>query len=186
MTMTMMMTMRLGVLWPLGAFVDPAFAPRFQWQLLAIGRVAGRFETIGWTGFATPRLLVRHRWVTAGLLHGLVWALRHVLVDFRQSFNAMGHAGLLEFAILCGATWTADRLLITWVDAKTHSLLLAVLMQTSETGWLFVLYPAMSCKQGLVWQTALAAALWPAVTAVLTGLARQRPCQCACRRCRGW
>ena len=98
---------------------------------MAIGRVAGRFETIGWTGFATPRLLVRHRLVTAGLLLGLVWALRHMRVDFRQNFNAMGPARLLEFAILCVATWTADRLLMTWVDAKTHSLLLAVLMQAS-------------------------------------------------------
>ena len=65
------------------------------------------------------------------MLLGLVWALRHMRVDFRQNFNAMGPAGLLEFAILCVATWTADRLLMTWVDAKTHSLLLAVLMQAS-------------------------------------------------------
>ena len=49
----------LAILWPLSALIEPAFAPRFQWALFAIGVVAGRFEEIGWTGFATPRLLTR-------------------------------------------------------------------------------------------------------------------------------
>lgn len=49
----------LGILGPLGAVVAPAFAPRFQWPLFAVGLVAGSFEEIGWTGFATPRLLAR-------------------------------------------------------------------------------------------------------------------------------
>jgi uncharacterized protein len=82
----------LAVLWPLSALVDPAFAPRFQWQLFVIGLVAGSFEEIGWTGFATPRLLARQRPFMAGLWLGLVWAVWHVWVDFRQNFNAVGIA----------------------------------------------------------------------------------------------
>ena len=61
------------------------------------------------------------------------------------------------------AALTAYRLLMTWVYANTQSLLLAVLMHASDSGWLFVLYPAISLEQGLVWQTAFAFALWVVV-----------------------
>ena len=60
----------LGILGGLGALADPAFAPRFQWWLFAAGLTAGLFEEIGWTGFATPRLLARHRLGRAGLWLG--------------------------------------------------------------------------------------------------------------------
>lgn len=159
----------LAVLWPLSTLVAPAFAPRFQWPLFAIGLVAGGFEEIGWTGFAAPRLLARMRLATAGLLLGLVWALWHLLVDVRQNFNTMGIAWLLEFAVFYVATLTAYRLLMTLVYANTRSLMLAVLMHASYTGWLFVLYPATSSKQGLIWKIAFAASLWAVVAVVVEG-----------------
>jgi membrane protease YdiL (CAAX protease family) len=152
-----------ATLWLLSVFVDAAFVPRFQWPLFAIGAVAGTFEEIGWTGFATQRLLARHRPFIAGLLLGLAWALWHALVDFRQNFHVMGITWLLEFAIFYVATLTAYRLLMTRVYANTQSLLLAVLMHASYTGWLFALYPGTSFQQGLIWQTVLAIGLWLAV-----------------------
>lgn len=155
-----------SILWLLGAFVAPEFAPRFQWPFFAIGLVAGSFEEIGWTGFATPRLLVRQQIFTAGLSLGLIWALWHALVDFRQNFNTMDSAWVLEFAVLYVAALTAYRLLMTWVYANTQSLLLAVLMHASYTGWLLVLFPSTSFEQGLLWQTALAAGLWIVVAVV--------------------
>jgi uncharacterized protein len=158
----------LVILWPLGTFVAPGFTPRFEWPLFAIGLVAGSFEEIGWTGFATPRLLARLRLFTAGLSLGLVWALWHVLVDFRQNFDTMGIAWLLEFAVLYVAALTAYRLLMTWVYANTKSLLLAVLMHASYTGWLLVLFPSTSFGQGLLWQTALAAGLWIVAATMVT------------------
>ena len=69
------------------------------------------------------------------------------------------------------AAFTAYRLLMTWVYANTQSLLLAVLMHASYSGWLFALYPATSLEQGLVWQTAFAVALW-VVVAVAVAVAR--------------
>lgn len=156
----------LAVLLPFSLFADSAFAPGFHWQLFAIGLVAGTFEEIGWTCFATPRLLERRRALSAGLMLGLVWALWHVLVDFRQNQSAMGLAWLLDFAVLYLATLTAYRILMTWMFAHTESLLLAVLMHASYTGWLFVLFPATSFEQGLAWQSTLAAALWLVVVVV--------------------
>lgn len=130
-------------------------------------------------------MLALKRLFIAGLSLGLVWALWHVPVDFRQNFNTVGAAWLLEFAAFYVAALSAYRLLMTWVYANTQSLLLAVLMHARYTGWLFVLYPATSFEQGLVWQTAFAVALWVvvAVVAVLKArfahresrLATQRP-----------
>ncbi len=159
----------IAVLWPLSMFVDTAFAPRFQWQLFAIGLIAGTFEEIGWTGFASPRLLARRHWFMAGLSLGLTWAIWHLLVDFRQNFNSIGTVWLLQFAVLYLAALTAYRLLMTWVYASTQSLFVAVLMHASYTGWLFVLYPATSFAQGLVWQIAFAVALWMLVALVAAG-----------------
>ena len=62
----------LAILWLMSALAAPAFAPQFQWALLAVGLVAGSLEEIGWTGFATPLLLARHGLGTAGLQLGLV------------------------------------------------------------------------------------------------------------------
>jgi uncharacterized protein len=157
------------VLWPLSVFVDGAFAPRFQWPLFAIGLIAGSFEEIGWTGFATPRLLARQRRFVAGLSLGITWAVWHILVDFRQNFNTLGIAWLLEFAVFYVAALTAYRLLMTWVYAHTQSLLLAALMHASYTGWVFVLYPATSFEQSLVWQIIFAVALWVVVAFVTVG-----------------
>lgn len=123
-----------ATLWLLSTFVDPAFAPGFRWPLFAIGLVAGTFEEVGWTGFATPCLLARQHPLIAGLSLGLAWALWHALVDFRQNFNTHGVLWLLEFALLYIAALTAYRLLMTYVYAHTQSLLLAVLMHASLHG----------------------------------------------------
>ena len=165
----------LAILWTLGTFVAPVFAPRFEWPLFAIGLVAGTFEEIGWTGFATPRLLARLPLFMAGLSLGLAWALWHVLVDFRQHFDTIGFAWLLEFAVFFVAALTAYRLLMTWMYASTKSLLLAVLMHASFTGWLVVLFPSASLEQGLLWQAALAACLWIVVAVVYLRSADRGP-----------
>jgi membrane protease YdiL (CAAX protease family) len=157
----------LTILWSLSAVVDPAFSPRFQWALFAVGLVAGSFEEIGWTGFATPRLLARQTLGMAGLSLGFIWAFWHLLVDFRYNIDAMGAAWLLEFAIVYLATLTPYRMLMMWVYSHTQSLLLAMLMHASFTGWLLVLFPATSMAQSLYWQAAFALTLWGVVVVVL-------------------
>jgi uncharacterized protein len=162
-----MPTFLLAILWLLSAAIDPAFAPRFQWQLFAVGFIAGMFEEIGWTGFATPRLLARYRLGVSGVSLGLIWALWHLLVDFRYNINAMGIGWPLEFAIVYLATLTPYRILMTWVYSHSQSLFLAILMHASFTGWLLVLFPATSFPQNLLWQSLLALTLWGAAVMVL-------------------
>jgi membrane protease YdiL (CAAX protease family) len=115
----------------------------------------------------------------AGLWLGLVWAFWHLLVDFRYNIEAMGMVWPLEFAIVYIATLTPYRLLMTWVYRNTESVLLAVLMHASYTGWLLVLFPATSLIQSLSWQTAFAIMLWLAVACVL----RRSPARIASPEC---
>ena len=89
----MMPLLLFATLWPLSIFLDPAFSPRFQWPLFAIGLVACSFEEVGWTGFAVPRLLHRQRLFVAGLWLGLVWALWHGLVDFARTLLRWAPSG---------------------------------------------------------------------------------------------
>ena len=155
------------ILLVLARFVDPAFAPRFQWPLFAIGLVAASFEEIGWTGFTTPQLLKRKNFAIAGLFLGILWAFWHLLVDFRYNFGAIKGLWPLEFTIAYLATLTLYRILMTWVYSHTQSLLLAILMHASYTGWLLILVPIVTSTQTLIWSSALALTLWAVVVVVL-------------------
>ena len=64
---------------------------------------------------------------------------------------------------------------MTWLYAKAQSLMLAVLMHASYTGWLLVLYPATSFEQGLLWQTVFAVLLWLLVAVVMAGRVHREP-----------
>ena len=153
----------LTILLFFGTLAAPAFAPRFQLGLFAVGILAGCFEEIGWTGFATPRLLAGHSLGFTGLSIGLIWAFWHLLVDFRYNIDAMGALWPVAFAIVYLATLTPYRMLMTLVYSKTQSLLLAIIMHASFTGWLMVMFPVTSPVQNLVWQATFAISLWSIV-----------------------
>jgi uncharacterized protein len=157
----------LVVLSALSILVDPMFAPRFQWWLFGLGLFAGTFEEIGWTGFAAPRLLARKSLMVAGLSLGCIWALWHLLVDFRYNAGAMGAFWPLEFFITYLLALIPYRLLMTWVYGHTQSLLLAIIMHASFTGSLLVFVPVVPASVGFHWQSAFAVALWAVVVIVL-------------------
>jgi uncharacterized protein len=156
------------ILLVLNWFVDPAFAPQFKWPLFVVGLIAASFEEIGWTGFATPQLLERKSIAITGLTLGVTWAGWHLLVDFRYNFGAMKGLWPLEFAIVYLATLTPYRILMTWVYSQTQSLLLAVLMHASYTGWLLILVPIVSATQYIIWSSTLALVLWAVVVTAFT------------------
>jgi len=124
----------LAILLGLGAFIDPVFAPQFQWILFGVGLIAGALEEIGWTGFATPRLLARHSALKAGLALGVVWALWHALVDYRYSAGATGSGWIVSFAFAYLLTLIPWRILMTALFDRTRSGLLSILMHASYTG----------------------------------------------------
>lgn len=159
-------TLLLTILSLLRIIVAPTYTPGFRLIGVIVGLIAGGCEEIGWTGFATPRLLKRHSPLVAGLILGLLWAMWHMLADLAGNIHAMGSAGWIHwFVIYWVLVLTAYRILMTWLYTKTRSLLVAQLMHASHTGWLFTLTPAAPIS-GMLWQTILAVSLWGLVAVV--------------------
>jgi membrane protease YdiL (CAAX protease family) len=148
----------LAILLTLTVLVSAVFAPGFQPIGLVIGLMAGCIEELGWTGFATPRLLSRWSPLRAGIVLGLIWATWHGLADFAGNSDELGALWLPYFFTYWVVTLTAYRVLMTYVYSHTKSLLVAMLMHASYTGWQFTLSPGTTGQQSLVWQALLAIA----------------------------
>lgn len=149
---------------------NPIHAPNAMAFLLmgvGVGAGAGFFEEIGWTGFATPRLVSRHGATAAALLIGVLWGAWHFLAILWGSVSAIGDVPVVLY--LCVALFSflpPYRLLMTWVYERTESLLIAVLMHASLTGSMLVLGSAVSGRSLLVFDLVFAAALWLVVGGV--------------------
>lgn len=165
----------LCVVLSIATLVSPEFAPRILVTgrvgptLLAavvVGAFAGTFEEIGWTGFATPRLLAERSWLATGVLIGLPWALWHMLPDYLgRSMNGtlwLIHAAEWIVALI------AFRVLMTWVYGRSRSVVLAALMHATFTGSQVLLWPATrSSSAELIWYGAFAISFAVVATIVI-------------------
>jgi membrane protease YdiL (CAAX protease family) len=158
------------VLLVLAGTVSSAFTPEARAVGLFIGIVAGVLEEIGWSGFATPRLLRRFSPLVAGLVLGLIWASWHGLADYTGNIAAKGTEGwIVWFVTYWLIPLTGYRVLMTWVYAHTHSVLVAMAMHASWTGWQFFLSPGATTQgQDAVWHLLLSAGIWAVALIVVT------------------
>ncbi|HEU0033732.1 MAG TPA: type II CAAX endopeptidase family protein [Kofleriaceae bacterium] len=133
---------------------------------LIVGVGAGVCEELGWTGFATPRLLARTSWFDTGVMIGLPWALWHLLPDYlgREAHGGVWVVHAIEWVVAL----TAYRVLMTWVYSQTGSLLIAMGMHASFTGSQAWFWPPGTSTLGdeVVWYGVFAVALWGVVAAV--------------------
>jgi len=177
------------------SLLSPAFLPglvttgdRTSFVLLGLlaAFIVGVCEEVGWTGFAIPRLRLRHGVLSTGLVTGVLWATWHGFATVVWPTTALsGDLATPAYLMLGGigllaGQLTAFRVLMVWVYDHTDSLLLAVLMHTSLTASTFILGPAIVAgASGQVYGFALGAAWWVVVGVVLVAnhgrLARQ-PC----------
>jgi membrane protease YdiL (CAAX protease family) len=133
---------------------------------LAVGLVAGFFEEIGWTGFATAELRKRHGLLATGLIVGLPWMVLHVPVYVAIASGPVPpalNAAAIMFYML------AYRVLMVWVYDRTQSVLMAVLMHLMLIVWPFVL-PGSAAMVGvptLIFNLVFGATLWVLVAAVM-------------------
>jgi len=148
--------------------------------LVAMGIGAGLstlLEEIGWTGFAIPKLRLRHGMLSTGLIVGVLWAAWHLLVNFWSSGSASGQLLLSPLLTSLFFSWgilTSFRVLMVWVYDHTESLLVAWLMHATLTAGNVMLAPLdMSGATGPTWSLMIAAALW-IIVAVLALRARGR------------
>ena len=162
----------LAILYGLALLVSPAFAPILSLLGLA-GIAAGYMEEIGWTGFATPRLLSRWSPIKAGLILGLLWGLWHALADYSMRGDTLGTFWPITFSLFF-LPLTAWRILMVWVYDNTHSGPVAQLMHFSYTGSLALFVPltAISHIQDALVYALLMVVLWLIVAFV--ALTRQR------------
>ena len=138
------------------------------------GLVAGLttvFEEVGWTGFAVPRLRIRHGAFGAAIIVGLVWGSWHLLQILWVGGAYAGGLPLMLFVSLyfvaAVAQLTAYRVLMVWVHERADSLLLITLMHGSLTAsTIFLFAPSATGVRFLAYMWTLAAALWAAVAAV--------------------
>jgi membrane protease YdiL (CAAX protease family) len=164
----------LVTLWGLAALVTPAYTPEFNLLFgLIAGGLAGFCEEIGWTGFATPRLLRRFGALRGGLILGVLWGSWHLLGGF--VFSAPGQelfwAG--EALVYWVGALAAYRVLMTWVYSHTRSVLLAQLMHLCFTGAFVTFEPVLPQPLALGYRLVIAVALCSLVG--LLAIALRRP-----------
>ena len=126
---------------------------------LVVGGLAGFFEEIGWSGFATPRLLKQHAVLKTGLILGVLWGTWHLLADYWGNAGAYGALYPLR-GLLWVVTLTAYRILMVWVYSKTTSLSLMQLMHAGFTGGQALWEPPLAPTAYLLWYGSFAVALW--------------------------
>lgn len=164
----------LAALVGLAALVTPAYAPGFNLFFgLVAGGLAGFCEEIGWSGFATPRLLERFGVLPGGLLLGVLWGSWHLLAGFVFSVPGGEVLWFAEALVYWVGALTAYRVLMTWVYSHTRSVLIAQLMHLCFTGAFITLEPALAQPLALVYRLVVALALWVLVS--LLALALRRP-----------
>jgi membrane protease YdiL (CAAX protease family) len=138
---------------------------------VAVGLGAGIFEELGWTGFAIPRLRLRHGVLGTGLVVGVLWGAWHFFMNFWASGVTSGELSLAVFVptwllgILVGQL-PAFRVLMVWVYDRTGSLLVAMLMHVSLAAGTIILLPPVPGVASVVLSFVPAAAMWLVVGAV--------------------
>lgn len=141
---------------------------------LVTGLVAGLFEELGWTGFAIPRLRLRHGIFVTGLIVGLMWGAWHLLVTWWGSSDTSGSLSMAVYLPAMTLSFLVPfRILMVWVYDRTGSLLVAMLMHASLTASVRIFDPVpISGAPIVVYNLVLGAALWVVVAAVAIGISR--------------
>ena len=132
----------LAILYWLGALVSPVYAPTLALMGLA-GLFAGYLVEIGWTGYATPRLLARCSSVRAGLWLGALWGIWHAPADYAIRGSTLGAFWPVTFDLFI-LPLIAWRIVMTVVCARTQSGVIAQWMHFAYTGKSGSVYPVCS------------------------------------------
>ncbi|MDQ0755708.1 CPBP family intramembrane glutamic endopeptidase [Arthrobacter sp. B3I4] len=135
---------------------------------LVAGLIAGFFEEIAWSGFATHELIKRHGPVATGLMVGLPWSLLHLPLYAGAPSGDVPWA--LSVAVGLFAWLPPYRVLMVWVYAHTQSVLIAMLMHVPVSALGFVLgSAAMAGLPDLIFNLIFGVTLWGLVAAVTAG-----------------
>jgi CubicO group peptidase (beta-lactamase class C family)/membrane protease YdiL (CAAX protease family) len=135
---------------------------------IGLSVLAGIFEEVGWTGFATPARLKRYSVFRTGAIIGFLWSAWHLLVGFWATGN--GYAGRVPIPLFLGVTLFTTlfvyRILMVWVYEHTRSLPIAIVMHASLTAAVRIVNPVVTGAPLLWYDIAMAGGLWIVVAAI--------------------
>lgn len=125
---------------------------------------AGLMEETGWTGFAVPTLRRRYDVVSTGLFVGILWGIWHFPTKILIS-EALGLTPFLAVDLMTAVVnLTAWRILLVWVNDRTGSLFVTMMMHASLTACsLFILAPPATGEPLVIFNIVAAAAAWALV-----------------------
>lgn len=136
---------------------------------LAAALLAAPLEELGWTGFATPRMLNRRGVLGVGLIAGLLWGLWHLVSNLLGSDEDAGSLPIPLYLVGILFTFLPPfRVLMVWLYSQTQNLPLAMLMHASLiTFWLFSTPEGLSGRDLVAWYMVWGALLWLSVGALV-------------------
>ena len=141
---------------------------------LFVGLIGGFFEEIGWTGFATPKLLSRFSFMKTAIILGVIHSFWHLFADYLGGFDFYKTLYIFHFFLWIIAL-TALRFFIIWIYNHTGSLLLALLTHASFTGSQLILTPSrLNGTETILWYAVFVIIL---TILVLTMIKRNLPSQ---------
>lgn len=143
------------------------YAPAFTVEVIVLAALIGSlWEEIGWTGFATPRLLKRRSPLSAAVGLGVIHLFWHLTADY---WGAIDYFGDLRPYLMHVLLWLVGlivlRVMIVWMYVETQSVVLGWLTHFSYTGGqLFLVSLSIPATETLRWNAAfvivLLIALW--------------------------
>ena len=134
-----------------------------------LGLFNGFVEEVGWTGFATPRLLLNQNLISAGVRLGIMWGLWHLLSNYIGSTEGAGSVSLLLYLpVMLFSFLPPFRVLMLWVYRHTESLWLALLMHASlDMFWMLSMPVSITGKERVIWYLLWAVVLWILVIIII-------------------
>ena len=155
-----------------GIFTADDKSSRLTMGILA-GLAVGICEEFGWTGFATPKLRLRHSILFTGIIMGVLWGAWHIaghVVLASGAYSAPLSPTVYILARGLGflvGQLVAIRVLIVWVHDRTGSLLLAMLMHWTYTASTMILEPTgIAGVPLMIYDVVAALTMWIVVAAV--------------------
>ena len=130
--------------------------------VLLLGIFNGFVEELGWTGFATPRLIQNQSLIRSGASLGIMWGLWHLLSNYLGSAADAGDVSLFVYMpVILFSFLPPFRILMTWVYTHTGSLLIAVLMHASlDVVWILSMPLSITGRERIIWYVVWAGMLW--------------------------
>ena len=118
---------------------------------LFVGLIGGFFEEIGWTGFATPRLLSRFSFIKTAIILGVIHSFWHLFADYLGGVDFYKTLYLFHFFLWIIAL-TLLRFFIISIYNHTGNLLLPILAHASFTGSQLILTPStLNGAETILW-----------------------------------